>query len=202
MNTFTLVSVAVLVVMVGLLIIAVRDALEVDARNARAQARGEAEDAMVNAVFDHIEQGIAKYDAQVKAEYAEQLRVLGSLCCDMEGTGYIDQYQEFMLDWVAYGEQEPCTQGLKVLRNIVKRAHMVFEQPVPVTSWMVNRNTLRAISEVYRGSDGITRLVIRDELVLDVVYDDEGVYVCTAEPKFAGLAREYALDGDIERVSA
>lgn len=166
---------------------------------AQAQAQAQA-DAQVDDLFDSIQDGIDKYDASIKAEYADNLRVLYSLARDMEGSGYIDQYNQTMLDWAAYSEQEPDRFGLRSLTRAVERAHDVFDTPPKTTVWRVNRNTLQAVSEVFRGNDDCLYFIIRDELVLSVIFEEDNIFLCAAEPHFVWMAVQYAEEGHIERV--
>jgi len=88
-----------------------------------------AEAAELDAVFASIQEGMDAHEASIKTGYADKLRVLYSLAKDMQGSGYVAQYESTMTDWVAYSEQEPDRYNLLSLRRAVERAHEVFENP-------------------------------------------------------------------------
>ena len=99
---------------------------------------------------------IAQSEVDVRIEYADKLRVLHSLALDMEGSGY-PEYREFMMDWVAYSEQEPDELLLSHLFEIVDRANAVFTWHANQEAAIANLNSAIYLEGVRGVDDGRDR---------------------------------------------
>lgn len=73
-------------------------------------------------------------------------------------------------------------------------AGLTIDSVVDAT-FIINRHTLRCISDVFVCKDGYTWLVLRDELVLSVVYEDGDICHCVCPPDFEWLALDYIDEG-------
>ncbi|OZB40095.1 MAG: hypothetical protein B7X50_09005 [Alishewanella sp. 34-51-39] len=144
-------------------------------------------DAEVDELFDHIEDGLAECEELIKQEYEDALGRLYGLALDLRGSGYAKQYNDYMVDWVAYSEQEPSLRELRKLNLIVQRANAEFETPPTEQTpfWCT-------FDRMEGGAPDIARFETREEL--DSFMANTVHKVTEYGPRVAGLTIDNVAD--------